>query len=316
MTTPRPIQEDDLAELAELLNGIFRLPRGIADQSMLTDFPLVFPPSNFRNSRVIVRDDRLVSHAAMWPRDLIVADNASDQPDALKAAVIVAVATLPEHRMQGHAADLMRDLQQTLHDEEYDLGILWTGVPDFYRKLGWETVTPPGSMATIDPTRLKARPAHSYEVAPYDPARHLDGVMRLHERERVRFARSRHDYQNLLSLPKVPVSVAMQNSQVAAYLVHGQAVNKRGFTEYGGELPGITALICHAMQGDAEPTAIPLHLFPVRPDLAQWAQSVNLTIAPLMSSKGIGHEMIYPVRPERISRQVRERLFVWGLEHA
>ena len=72
MPTIRPTREEDLPFLADLLDGIFRRSRGIIDQSMLTDFPLVFAPANWRNGRVVYQDDRLVAHAALWRREAVI----------------------------------------------------------------------------------------------------------------------------------------------------------------------------------------------------------------------------------------------------
>ncbi len=68
MPTIRPTREEDLKELGDLLDGIFRRPRGITDQSMLTDFPLVFAPDNWCNGRVVFEDGKLVAHAARCGR--------------------------------------------------------------------------------------------------------------------------------------------------------------------------------------------------------------------------------------------------------
>ena len=72
MTVLRPAKTDDLVPLAELLNEVFRRSRGIADQDVITDFPLVFSESNRCNCRMILCDGRVVSHAALWPRELTV----------------------------------------------------------------------------------------------------------------------------------------------------------------------------------------------------------------------------------------------------
>jgi predicted acetyltransferase len=132
MPTIRPTREEDLPFLADLLDGIFRRSRGIMDQSMLTDFPLVFAPANWRNGRVVFQDDRLVAHAALWRREAVI------HGQRLVIGVLVCVATHPDYRRRGYAAQAVMSLQAQMDEEEYDLGLLGTGVPDFYRKLNWE----------------------------------------------------------------------------------------------------------------------------------------------------------------------------------
>ena len=94
-------------------------------------------------------------------------------------------------------------------------------------------------------------------ISRYNEAQHLDGIIALHEREPVRFARSLDDAAALLALPKMNVWVTTHDAEVVAYLVEGDAVNKRGIIE-----------------------------------------------------------MIYVVNPLRVTRRVREQLFVWGLDYA
>ena len=310
MPEPRTTRHGDITALGELLDDVFRRSRGVTDQSQLTDFPLVFRPTNYANSRVIVEDGRIVSHAVLWPRQLFVAGR------RLNAAVIVSVATHLDYRRRGYAAMLMRDLQNTLHDDDYDLAILWTSVPDFYCKLGWEVVSPRGMIATVDAESFPRPDDESCEIVAFEPARHLDDVMAIHDRETVRLDRSRDDALKLLTLPKIQVWVATRDSRVVAYLVNAGACNKRGLIEYGGHLAQVTALVRHVLESQPATTALDWMLFPSRPDLAQWVESVGLTSRPLESSKGSGYEMILPVRPASLPRDVRDQLFVWGLDWA
>jgi len=310
LPTPRPMQDEDRLPLRDLLNDVFRRSRGITDQNFLDDFPLPFSVVNHSNCRVIVEEGRIVSHAALWERELI-ADGSR-----LKIGVIIGVATDSGFRRRGHAAALMRDLQQTLHEEQYDIGLLWTGVPDFYRKLGWETVLPRGHVVEIiaGPNWLQA--AADCRIVPYAGDEHLEGVTALHEQEPIRFARTRDEYRALFSLPKVPVWVAVRESKVSAYLAHGCALNKRGIVEYAGQLDDLCALAGHVLQAQESPEAIPLLAYHTRPDLFAWAESMKFSSRPLESSKGFGHEMIYVVDPRRVPAALCERMFVWGLDHA
>ena len=302
----RPVAEQDIDSLLTLLNHEFRSSRGIIDQKVFTDFPLVFAPSNYCNCRVITQYGEIISHAALWKRDLIV-DNQS-----FKVGVIVLVATHLDHRKRGHASTIMRDLQRTMHEEEFDLGILWTGVPEFYEKLGWETVVPSGSIVMVELASSLPRQTGTYEILPFDAISHLEDVVAIHEQEPIRITRSPEEYRVLFGLPKVHVSVAIRDACVKAYLVHAVAVNKSGVIEYGGELEGITALIRNTPSSEK----LSWVLFHPRGDLVTWANSFGFDIRPLKSSKGVGYEMIYIVDSDRISEEDRRRLFVWGLDCA
>ena len=82
----RPAGIEDMRALGDLLDDVFRRSRGITDQSMLNDFPLVFCEDNLSNTRIGVDGDRIVSHAALWPRRMMI------EGTWIKTAMIVAVA--------------------------------------------------------------------------------------------------------------------------------------------------------------------------------------------------------------------------------
>jgi hypothetical protein len=149
-----------------------------------------------------------------------------------------------------------------------------------------------------------------------DVARHLDQVLEIYERNPVRFARNRNQARQLFSLPKVPVWVATREGRVVAYLGCGKAINKKGIAEYGGELVGVLALLRDVVGSLSGLETLPLMVYPTRPDLANWANSLGLPTRPMPSSKGANHEMIYQVRPARIPHELVQQLFVWGLDQA
>jgi len=312
MPTSRPVQSADLNQLVGLLDSIFRHDHGTSDQTVLTDFPLFFNERNLPNCRLIEENGCIVSHAGIWPRTLVI-DGTN-----FKTAMVVLVATNPSHRLQGLAASLMRDLQQQMIDQHYDLGILWTATPDFYRRLGWQAVETGGWMLE---DLSAADSIFSHHAAACDQGTitcfrrqdHLDDIVGLHDAETVRFSRSRTEYEKLLSLPKIHVSVLERNHQVEAYVAIGAARNKLGVIEYAGSADDILALIGHYAHQDKLPSEAPLIIYPQRDDLAKHLKPVGLQ--PLNSSKGHGIEMIYMMDPSHLATLARS-LFVWGLDYA
>jgi len=307
MPTLRSITESDLPELGELLDDVFRRNRGITDQNMLADFPLVFDPSNYSNCHVIVEDGRIVSHAAHWERALVVGEA------RLKVGVVVAVSTDPDYRQRGHAAALMRSLQESIHQEGYDLGLLWTGVPDFYRKLGWETVSPEGWLFDMGSAQLRET---GCDAVRFIDGQYLDDIIALYKQEPVRFTRTRDESVALLSLPKIDIWTAVDNGSARAYLVYGGGVNKPGIIEYGGDATGIVGLLSHVLETEPQSRNRPFLAFHARPDIIEQLTASGARKHPLESSKGHGSEMIYVINPASVTSDVRERLFTWGLDQA
>jgi N-acetylglutamate synthase-like GNAT family acetyltransferase len=309
MPTIRPTRAEDLTVLGELLDGIFRRPRGITDQSMLTDFPLVFAPANWRNGRVVFEDGRLVAHAALWRREAVI------DGQRLVVGVLVSVATHPDYRNRGYAAEAVKSLQTQMQEEQYDLGLLWTGVPDFYLKLGWELAECRGTTITLQSARL-VQPHSELVVTRFDPQRHAEAVYALHQREVIRFLRSPEDSRALFALPKIETWVATRAGEVIGYLVHATGCNKRGLIEYGGDLEAIVHLAGHVARSQPVGAELTLLAYHVRPDLVDWARRIGLPLARLNSSKGSGHEMILQVNGDKIAALHRAGLFTWGLDQA
>lgn len=315
MTTtgpPRPARLDDLPQVGSLLDDVFRRSRGVYDQSQLTDFPLVFCPGNLANNRLIEVDSRVVSHAGLWPRRMVV------HGSQFRVAIIVSVATHPEYRHRGLAARLMASLQESLHAQAYDFAVLWTSVPDFYLKLGWELTTPRGIIIEI-PSQWadQVLQNHSeFTVSLYDPQQDLIPVLELYNQHAIRLERNRDEAAALFSLPKVPVWVAKRSGQVLAYVAHGQAINKHGIAEHGGRLEGILAILQHIARNLPKGDQLQVLAYHSCKDLADWAHSQSFPTSPLPSSKGTNYEMIYCVSPSAVPKNVRDDLFVWGLDHA
>jgi GNAT superfamily N-acetyltransferase len=313
MSEPRAIQPDELPLLGELLNDVFRRSQGVADQDVFCDFPLAFAPENLPNGRVIAEAGRPVSHAAVWPRELIV------EGWRLKLGVITLVATQPEFRRRGLAARLMTNLQQRMRDEGYDLGVLWTGVPDFYRRLGWQVFQPLGGLvrdvrSVPKLAEFTSTDSAAERIETFNPQRHLTAISELHDREPIRFARSPADSAALLSLPKMDVRVLIRQDQVAAYLVTGQACNKRGLIEYGGAAADIGLLMADVVRCPQITGPLPLVIHHTHPELAQFVTDLGQPPEPLPCSKGLGCEMLLVLRPERVSPTCLTRAFVWGLD--
>ncbi len=311
----RSVTRRDITALGRLLNDIFRGGDDAPKQDVLSDFPLVFAPENYRNCRVLERDGRIVSHAAIFPCRFVLRDV------RFKMAVIVLVATSVEHQRCGYAARLMLDLQRTLHEEAYDLGILWTGIDDFYRKLGWQVVTPRGWFTDDLRTRsgLLERLASDSEpptsIERYEGRLHLPGVMRLHDAEDVRTRRSPCEYAALLTLPRIRVWVARRGKSVSAYVVIGQAVNKHGVIEYGGPADDVLHLIRHALRAGSMDRELPLLINHLRRDLRQRFEKAGEPLHPLEASMGRGCEMLYIVDPENLPLSSLRDVFIWGLDY-
>ena len=303
MPQTRPATNDDLPQIIDLLDSIFRREKGVHDQSVLTDFPLLFSDDNLANCRVAERDGRIVSHAAVWPRRFRCSGK------TIGVGIIVLVATEEESRRLGLAAALMRDLQTEMPQLGCQLGLLWTGVPDFYRSLGWQTVNTSGWIASGH----RAAGTRELSVVDFHPERHLESLHQLHRSQPTHSQRTLLESSRLLTLPKCRVLVGELDGVAVSYLVEGRATNKRGLIEYAGDPSSIWQLVRSVT---AENAPQRLLIYPTHPELAEMARVSDWTVAPLKSSKGFGDEMVLVLDEEVADPAILENLFCWGLEQA
>lgn len=80
---------------------------------------------------VLTRGDRVLSHAAVVPRDMVFGDR------PLRTGYVEAVATVLDGRRQGLATHMMKVAGEIVR-REFEIGALSTGIQPFYERLGWE----------------------------------------------------------------------------------------------------------------------------------------------------------------------------------
>lgn len=130
---PRGCLKEELGELLVFLNNIFKpsldenINVGLEYSHVITS-----AMNNSENLRIIKYDREIVSHVGIYPVYVKIDDL------ELKVGAIFGVATHPNYRGRGFAKVLLRDAVERMIKENYDVSILWTGIPEFYRKLGWE----------------------------------------------------------------------------------------------------------------------------------------------------------------------------------
>jgi aminoglycoside 2'-N-acetyltransferase I len=76
-------------------------------------------------------DGRIISHASVVERSLVCSGV------QLRAGYVEAVATVAERRREGHGSAVMRRIGDIIQ-QHFGVGVLSTGAPAFYERLGWE----------------------------------------------------------------------------------------------------------------------------------------------------------------------------------
>ncbi len=130
---PRACRPLELAPTLDLINYVFRHLRTPPGRpTMGWDYPHVYNPANLDNVRIVARNGEPVASVGIYPTRV------RTPRGEIAVGGIGAVATHPNHRRLGLSTLCLEDAHATMRAAGLHVGLLGTGIPDFYRKLGWE----------------------------------------------------------------------------------------------------------------------------------------------------------------------------------
>lgn len=240
------VQECTQRELPEVIGLVDDAMRQGMEQTMLTDYPLVYEESNHRNIRVIKVDGRTVSVVPFLLRTVDVEDV------SFNIGIISPTATDPEHRHRGYGLACLRSCLASMEEMECDLSVLWTRIATFpfYEHGAFEPVRYQEWIYTCtgeDGGRFRD---HAEQVVRYEPSTgtHLDRIRTMHEAEGYGVRRSRSEWEALLRLPLMHTLVAVEGRTATGYLIVSGAGNKPGLIEAGGSREAVETLYSHALR--------------------------------------------------------------------
>ena len=128
---PRAPRPDEFDELVAQVNRVMREEVGAAP-TYGEEWPRIYRLQNLENIRVLRVDGRIVSSAAIYPHEVRFGDA------RLRVAGITGVATDAAYRRRGFATRVMHACIERTAELGCHLSLLGSGVPSWYRKLGWE----------------------------------------------------------------------------------------------------------------------------------------------------------------------------------
>ena len=249
MTTiegPRSCRPGELPQVIALVDGAMR--QG-SDQTLFTDYPLVYAPDNLVNVQVVTVDGRVVATAPVLPRVV--------QGPGFRygIGIISPTATDPAFQHRGFGSACVRACIERMDDAGIEASVLWTMVATFpfYELNGYQAIRP-----DLEKTDLGVEDADRFRESG-DVVRELDvrdaaavGQIRaIHEADSPGIVRTSEDWPRLLALPKMRTLVARRGARIVAYLVDSRASNKPGVVEAGGAPLAVETLIGHALRDRA-----------------------------------------------------------------
>ena len=240
------VQECTQLELPEVIGLVDDAMRQGMDQTMLTDYPLVYQDSNLPNIRIIKVDGRVVSVVPFLLRTIDVEDV------SFTIGIISPTATDPEHRHRGYGLACLRSCLGSMEEMGCDLSVLWTRIATFpfYQHGAFEPVRHQEWIYNCTRADGGEFRDHGERVAGCDPATgtHLDRIRSMHRAEGYGVRRSRSEWEALLQLPLMHTLVAEEGGSATGYLIVSGAGNKPGLIEAGGSIESVETLYSHALR--------------------------------------------------------------------
>ncbi len=301
---PRACQASEFEEVIALINQVFRV--GTA-QDIRTDYPLVFNHSKMQYMRILKVDGVVVAHVPVWLREAIMGN------DRLRIGIISPTVTHPDYRRHGYATRCLRDCVRIMEEEEVPVSVLWTleATFPFYQQSGWEAVGSQGWLYQLRGDEHVHFESHDFNVVHHNPsnANLLNAMMKLHDTEPHRIARTVEEYRTLFSLPQTTTFLAMSGGEVAAYLMFGEGVNKPGLIEGGGDTAGLETLVKHVLLERSDDPKIQVLLPLIPSNLGQLIEKKKPGSGlPIEAAKGVGYQMMRVNSLAKLLRQLKNHI--------
>ncbi len=188
MEGPRGTRKEEFNQVLELVNYVFRQSYN-QPPNMGEWHSLLFNYDNLDNMRIIVEDNKPVSHIGISKSEITVYGCRT------KVGSIGSVCTHPEYRGRGLATKLLEDCIRKLNEDEVDI-MLVSGGRGLYKRAGCVEAGRVHNFR-ISWDDLEKFERQDIKVFPYEE-RDLADVMAIYQKEPVRFCRPLEDFRKVL----------------------------------------------------------------------------------------------------------------------
>jgi len=254
---PRPPRLAEHDALLDMVNTIFRTSRGQAP-TIGRDWAHVYTADNLANVSVIFDAGKPVASTGVWANDVVIGDV------QVRVGGINTVGTLPDYRLRGLGSQVVLAAHQTMRDLGCLVGLLSTGIADWYRRLGWEEAGIVRSYGLDRASAERLPPLAAGEQmrlvdwqeqdSPLDDLLGdlLDGLLEIYAQERLGGRRTPALLADLLTARQVQqIALAEANGKPLAYffLQRGQIV------EWAGPAASVAGLVRAYVESSAFETS-------------------------------------------------------------
>ena len=235
---PRACGPYELAPDLDLLNLVFRTQAAAGPPrapSMGWDYSHVYNQHNLENVRIVCHGSRPVASVGIYPTRV------QTPRGTIGVGGINAVGTHPEYRRLGLATLTMQDAAARMREIGMHVGLLSTGITNWYRKLGWERAGRQRTF-TFDRRNVTSLPEPADLEVTDDWQPHLDELCALRNASGVGAVRTPEVFALLAARKASHVFVARRAGSVVAYATASGA----SLREYAGAAEDVLALLRHA----------------------------------------------------------------------
>ncbi len=210
--------------------------------------------SSYRLSqtRVVVVNDRVVSTLRVWERRIRIGAS------LVTMGGIGGVCTHPKYRGVGYASALMQQTIDYLKTTGYDLGVLFTIIPEeFYHKFEWTTFPLHGFTAKFNSVMTVEKPS-DWQIRDFNSETDLDAVASIHDianRQQsgtVSRTRAYWDMEPSRIRGILPTVTAHQDRNIGGYLnyqIDGKCAEVREVGHLSDNPDVLNALVHYLLQG-------------------------------------------------------------------
>ena len=291
-----------LKQRSELIASSLR-PDGLPFDIDL-EYPIVLNKQNKSLSHCIFESDRMIGHATVWPRHLLLNGKKSDE----KIALIGNVATDSEFRGRGVMRQLFNKIYTFADSNNLKALILWSDLHQFYQNLGFRS--------------LGKERRYFIEKSQLDTFKGINAICELADSQNVEnhflaqlFAirpsigltihRSPSEFNKLLTIPKTYLYISFEKNIPTSYIIIGKGYDMEGVIHEWGttHFPHFGYLLRTAIEHQTFERIILLSPFKT-----QWDTHLRE-----ISDRCEFHHMAL-VREKEGQKNPLDEMFIWGLD--
>ncbi len=231
MDGPRAPSDIEFPQVVEFLDQ--RL-RNDVSWSIAKEYPTALTKTNLHNMRIISDGEQILSHAVLKP--LLV----KTPHMILKVAAIGSVVTDEKYRGHGYSRQIIESCLQEGLRQSCDLAVLWSGIPDFYHKMGFKLAGFEESYVIEKPlvtTATKLLFKKGPQIAP-------EALLRLYQQHTVTTHRTVEELRKFLQIPNAQIYTAWgPQGTLEAFAVEGKGSDLTDYIhEWAGNVSALFGL--------------------------------------------------------------------------